>query len=496
LLGGAGLARLAIGQEASALDLEVRGPDGYGGPHFQRLSIRLALAGRPVLDDLDERSATSSGWELATASHNTVVVDSLNQRETPTEAFKSSAGSDFQFYAADPDFQVVSVDDPRAYPRTTSRYRHTVVVTANGRGRYALSVFEVRGGSQHDQIFHAAPGRSERWQLAAPTRRPPATLLPSALPYLESARTDQGRWFVQSYGEFRLIAEGELARPSLAGLVNPLADPGLKVASNSQEGGVAEDVVTLKLHLLGDTPMTAFTAISPDPTRGDPRTEHAGEENWRAGLILRRRSLKGATLNSVFVTLFEPTGKGFGRLQRVGRVASSADVVLIVVESEGVHEHLLVNLKPETTQRVQLPSGRYVSFDGLALRVRDQGLVLAGGTFAEGMGRLVSQARLGGTISQTVRKQTDRGRGWFLTPERLPDDPAIAGRTLIVRHGDGTCKAWTLDSIESTPQGTRLHVREEPGFEIEQKTGAARYYQFPQVTLPGPHQFRLAQIAR
>jgi hypothetical protein len=112
------------------------------------------------------------------------------------------------------------------------------------------------------------------------------------------------------------------------------------------------------------------------------------------------------------------------------------------------------------------------------------------------MGRLVSLARLEGTIFATVRKQTDRGRGWFLTPEQLPDDPAIAGRTLIVHHGDGTCKAWTLDSIESTPQGTRLHVREEPGFEIEDKTGAANYYQFPQVTVPGPHRFRLAQIAR
>ena len=58
--------------------------------------------------------------ELATASHNTVVVDGLNQRETPLMAGKPAAGSDFLFFAADPDFQVVSADDRRAYPQSAS----------------------------------------------------------------------------------------------------------------------------------------------------------------------------------------------------------------------------------------------------------------------------------------------------------------------------------------------------------------------------------------
>ena len=69
--------------------------------------MRLSAAGVPILDDLDEYGATATGWELATASHNTVVVDGLNQRETPLMAGKPAAGSDFLFFAADPDFQVV-----------------------------------------------------------------------------------------------------------------------------------------------------------------------------------------------------------------------------------------------------------------------------------------------------------------------------------------------------------------------------------------------------
>ena len=41
-----------------------------------------------------------------------------------------------------------------------------------------------------------------------------------------------------------------------------------------------------------------------------------------------------------------------------------------MVEDEAGPEYLLVNLTPGTTQRVPLPGSRYVSFDGLALRVR------------------------------------------------------------------------------------------------------------------------------
>ena len=35
----------------------------------------MAVVARPVLDDLDELSPTLNGWDRATASHNTVVVD-------------------------------------------------------------------------------------------------------------------------------------------------------------------------------------------------------------------------------------------------------------------------------------------------------------------------------------------------------------------------------------------------------------------------------------
>jgi hypothetical protein len=501
MLGGAGVARLATGQAENALQIEVRGLDSYNGLQFGRLAMRLMAAGVPLLDDLDEQDRTSTGWELATAAHNTVLVDDLNQRETPTLARTPCAGSNFRFFAALPDFQAVSVDDPRAYPRSTRLYHHTVIASASPHCRYALAVFEVRGGSRHDQIFHAAPGRADRWTVAAPMSPAPSSLLSAPLTFVPSARPEQGRWFVQSYGEFRPLAQARLEGPSLAvlGTVQPAlpkALTGLTLRGARGEGAAGGPAaLALRLHLLGDGPMTVLTADSPDR----PHTSSSigsTEDSRRASLIVRRQAARGQSLSSAFVTLYEPTGAAFAPLGRVGRVSAAAGVVALVVESIDGVEYVLVNLEPGTVRRVLLPGGQYVSFDGLAMRVREREIVLAGGTFAEGAGRLVSHPKFSGEIIASVRQPSPRGLGWFVTPDIPSDLAALAGKTLVVQHGDGSCRSWTLVSAETTLQGTRLFVREEPGFLIDDRDRWARYYQFPMVSAPGPHRFRVAQISR
>src|SRR5437764_1295501 len=70
LLGGAGLARLAVGRGDDALDLELSGLGDLGSGRHHRLALRLAIAGRPVLGDLDDRPPTRDGFDRATARHN------------------------------------------------------------------------------------------------------------------------------------------------------------------------------------------------------------------------------------------------------------------------------------------------------------------------------------------------------------------------------------------------------------------------------------------
>lgn len=477
LLGGAGLARLAVGQGADALDVELRGLGDFGSGHSHRLTLRLAVAGRTILGDLDDQPPSERGFERATVGHNAVLVDGLNQRESLEESRRPAPGSEVLFFAADPDFQVVTFEDRFAYPTSSTRYRQTVVACAGARTRFAVSVFEVAGGLQHDQLYHGAAGSVARWRISARTAPGPASLLPPGIPFVANAEADDGRWFVQSFGELTGLSSGRLDRPAQA-LLTLGTSPGVR------------------LHLLGDTPTWAVVGVTPDPTASG--SSEILEPPGRPALVLRRRSDDGSTLRSTFVTVFEPVGAGEG-LRRVGRVHTPPGTVALALEADEGPEHLVVNLRAGTPCEVELVDGRRLRTDGLAVRVTPSCLLLAGGTFAELEGRRLQQARVAGTIKATGRTGRDgaAARGWFETVEPLEAPESLAGRTLIVGHGDGTRRGWTIHAARNRPSGGALiEVREVPGFRLDPATDEAVRYMFPRGRAPGPHVFKVDRIAR
>ena len=481
-LGGTGLARLAIGRGDDALDLELRGLDIPGVDHIRRQALRLAVGGRTLLGDLDESAPTATGFERASVSRNTVVIDGLNQRESHARAAEPVPSGNFVYFAADPDFQVAVLDDPRAYPQSATRYRQTVVASSGAKFRYALSVFEVVGGLQHDQLFHGPAGSPARWQVSGPVGDEPESLLAPALTFLPLARADDGRWFVQALGAISPVGSTRLTQPARAWLIR--TDP-------ASAAGLPATATGVRLHVLGDAPLSAVTAVSPD----------AGGSG-RGTLVLRRRSVDGGTLKTTFVTVFEPLCPSVPPLTRVERINGAGDAVVLMLETADGPEHLVVNLTPGARVSTRLGDGRVLITDGLSVRVNAQGIVLAGGSFAELPGLVVRHRPAIGRIVASARQQEDQGDslGWFDSATPLADPEALAGRVLLIRHGDGTTRGWTLSRVENLPKGgvggARLHVREDPAFQIDGKTATARYQRFPRASFPGPHAFRVAQLSR
>ncbi len=469
LLGGAGIARLAVGQGADALDLELRGMGLTGGTRSRRQALRLAVGGRMILADRDDRPARLDGWDRSSASHNTVLVDGLNQRETPRLMAENAPGGDFVSFAADRDFQVAVLDDPWSYPQSTTRYRQTLVACSGVKSRYAVSIFQVIGGLQHDQFFHADPTNPARWSISIPMKPGPESLLPTTIPYLANALADDGRWFVQSYGEFARMSHAQATVPAQATLREP-GSPGLRI------------------HLLGDTPFSIVTGSTPrTPSDDDPE---------RSTLMIRRTSPNGATLESTFVSVFDPIDPE-PNLTKVGRMNDSPGFVVLYLETLDGPEHLVINLAPGQVRTVALADGRSLMTDALVVRARRDELMMAGGTVANASGVAVRQPVHVGKVLAAVRFPSPDGRGWFETTAPIPNDPSLVGRTLSIHHGDGFSRSWTLTRIEPTAGGrVRLYVREEPGFLIEGTDRMAHYYQFPGTTEPGPHRFSITSIRR
>jgi hypothetical protein len=469
LLGGSGLVRLAVGSGPDAMDLELRGLADPDGLRSNRLALRLAVAGRPVLGDLDDLPPAPDGLDRATSSHNAVLVDGLNQRETLDGLRRPAPPSSLLFFAADPDLQVAAMEDRQAYPRSAARYRQVVALCAGPRTRYGVSIVDVEGGLQHDQLHHAAPGVAARWGAAVPLATGPDSLLPPALRYLTTARAEDGRWFVQSLGAVDRLASARLDGPTNAWL-DVAEGPGVR------------------LHLLADLPADLHAGRSPVPGGGA-----------RGTLVLRRRSAEGGTLSSRFVTVYEPTGTTVPGLRRVGRVDGPPDAVVLLIQGADGDEHLAFNLRPGTERTLTLADGRSLVTDALAVRVDANGLTLAGGQFAT-LGDLTVRAeRVAGRITG-VGPEPDPGattRSVFEVEAAIADPAAVAGRALLVRHGDGVARGWTVEYAELIDaEHARLHARELPGFHLDAQTGAAVYDQYPGTSHPGPHRFVIPGLSR
>ncbi len=245
------MARLAVGQRGDALDLELRGMGSVRQSSIEEAGSKAGRWREVVLMETWTTKALGAarcaGIAPRPATTHRARVDGLNQRETPRLMREAAPGGEFNFFAADPDFQVAVLDDPRSYPRSTIRYRQTVVACSGPKARYAVSVFEVSGGLQHDQFFHAAPGdASIGWGMSVHDELAgPESLLPTTIPYPESQREGRG-WPLVRAGLRRVRPDG-----ARCGHCRPaLGHPG---RAGSRPGCGSTCSATLRSHVVAGT---------------------------------------------------------------------------------------------------------------------------------------------------------------------------------------------------------------------------------------------------
>jgi len=154
-LAGYGLALLRDGRprDGAAISLFYGTHIGHG--QADMLNVEFFALGRKALPDLGypqfaAQDPEPPGWSRNTISHNTVVVNAKKQTNYDC--------GDLVAFAASPTVQFADVDAPKAYDREVTMYRRSVALINDRRGTYALDVFRVRGGEQHDYSLHGPEG--------------------------------------------------------------------------------------------------------------------------------------------------------------------------------------------------------------------------------------------------------------------------------------------------------------------------------------------------
>jgi hypothetical protein len=284
LFAGYGVGILNNPQDTTALELT------YGKHishyHWDFLNFDLYANGQKMMPDLGYPDAMNAfvseifTWSHNTISHNTVVVDASKQPNNLPGVLHDFANASFA--------RSIDASSP-AYPQTTQYRRNMIMVDADATHSYAVDVFRVDGGKEHDYSLHGPPGTvttlDGTWSAPAP-----GTLAGPKVKWGEmyddptlAAKDYKGSYGGYSGSGFQFLSQVQELQSG---------------KSELQFAHVKDAKAQLRIHLLPYKEQKVYMADAYDLPRKKSYTVKY--------LIARRKSTDGKPLKSTFVSVLEP----------------------------------------------------------------------------------------------------------------------------------------------------------------------------------------------
>jgi hypothetical protein len=218
LWGGLGHAVSGAGEGESQFQVHLNWSGNFGHDHRDNGALILFSFGREMFSDLGYTHTKYRNWTLQTASHNTVVIDTVSQDPAKKDPFNGMG--DLLFYdASHPQVRVIDLDAAPAYP-AAEVYRRRLVHVHAGEGRdYVLDVFDVEGGSTHDYFLHGSADESGELATTPTLTQPVATLIPAwggNKPYVSQYDVDYRGRSWHAYAFLRNVRTGDGAAQAVA----------------------------------------------------------------------------------------------------------------------------------------------------------------------------------------------------------------------------------------------------------------------------------------
>ncbi len=496
LLPATGHARLARRDYDNAMQAHLRFGPTYGHRNYGSLGLILWAKGRELLSDIGYTHTAWRLWTLRTASHNTVMVDGWDQTSQPT-------GNLTLYAPLSENMQVVEAEARATYPKTVSDYRRRLLLVGTSEAdAYVVDIFHVVGGQQHDWILHGSANYDQTATLSLPLEPLTGTMLgPEAqfrLPLTESDTGDFSGPGIDSHPEggkrwYRLRGVGYAFMQRIG-----------KAETDDDWSATFDFADDSGIHLhttvLGQPDTTVYQIGSPSIRRANE--SDAELPNYHMPGVLVRRSADG-DLASTFVAVHEPwAGQRFVTSVRSLLPLNAGDpaspVALEVVHADGTDYILSTAVGAQAPMELQLPGGTLKCDGTVGLLRLHEGRVTAasvvdGTTLTYGgFSVAVPYPAIAGTV---VGMEIDEAaRRYALVVDReLPASEAVAGRFVLVTHGDGSSHGYEIAGSQQRGDEHLLHLTDDPGFRLN-PDGQTEFVYFPHNTISGPNSFRLSSV--
>jgi hypothetical protein len=433
---GLGVLRQGTGPNAQALLLRF-GPSLNHG-HRDDLNINFFARGYELTYDLGYglgSTHTQVGWAHQTASHNLVVVNECSQGEGG-----GGSGGSLHLFADLPGLKLIEASSESSYAgQDVTLYRRTLALIGNPSGGYALDLFRVKGGSQHDYLFHTLADRAE------------VTGVPLGAEEPGSLAGTNLCWGGQQ------LNDGDMAGHPNQPYWNPppgngygfLVQPRRGQADGAWSAQWAVDATNgVRLFMAAQPGTEAITALAPGIYPKLPKARY----------VIARR--KGPDLESQFAAVIEPNGGNsrMGSVERLSVTGPPRDippVTLKITRRDGATD--LVYSSADTAVRRAGDftfAGRFIHAqlkDGKLLA-----LSLVGAKQFEGLGWRVQPER--GSWEGPV-SAVDYESNIITTTAALPTDSSLTGQIILFTNPHySRTTAYRIVSVEAAGGQTRIHL--------------------------------------
>lgn len=451
---GIGVLRTGSGENSQALLMRF-GPSLNHG-HFDDLNINYFARGYELTYDIGYglgSTHTQVGWAVQTASHNLVVVDETSQLLVSTNPdLPSGSGGSLHLFAHMPGAKIIEASSNGSYAaQGVSQYRRTLALIGEGADAYALDLFRVHGGKQHDYMFHA---------LGTNAKFSGVEFGPIAKGSLAGEKYEWGNKQLND-GDMEGHPEKPYWNPPPGNGYGFLVQP--QRAKAKADGVVSADwTIDDGTHLRLMMPQSdneILTAVAPGlyPTTGFG----ARRALPKARYVVSRR--KGENLSSEFIAAIEPYGDA-PKITNIERLPLQAEagstpgvepIAVKVTRADGVLDYVFSSGDEIARQADNITfAGRFAH-----ARVKDGKLISFAATGAKefaGFGwKLAPQiAHWNGEIAKLDTRQN-----FITTNAPLPTDKTLVGQPIIFSGADySRTTAYRIERIEADGAARRIYL--------------------------------------
>lgn len=464
ILPGYGHASLGRGSGPDQMQAQLHFSGAYGHAHRDCLGMTLWAKEREMLSDIGYTWTNIRWWTVSTISHNLVAVDGSEQQT------RDSDGDLLSFFPGDGQGQVsvVEADGKRAYANIEGldMYRRLLVtVPVSQSDAYVVDISRTRGGSRHDWLLH---GSANEDMTAA-----------CSLPLSDAGTDFAGEEPGQSWEVWRNVRHAR-------------ADGGFEVSFAYKE----EPDRGVRTHIVGNTPTDVYLGETPSVRRagfGSNGDNRKVLDYWMPHLAARRTG--EAPLHTVFAAVEEPfLGEPFiDEVRELEITPADANCVALEVTSGAITDTIISTLDEApfparvaggVTMRGRLGVVRRVEGELTGMWLFE-GLELS----ADGEGIAAQTAKLSGGITGATRVADGAEHDALLTDADLPIGEEIAGRWMIVRHGNGFTHGYEIARVEEREGGVAIVLTDDHGLRIDGETTEEMY--FPRREINGDNTFEI-----